>query len=409
MRTNPRVLAVVQAGGQGSRLDVLTRERAKPALSFAGSFQLIDVALTNCAHSGISDVWLSVQYQAGSLHHHLASGRPWDLDRTRGGLRWLMPQEGGGSAAQDGFSNGNGDDLHRFSDAISEFAPDAVVVMSTDQVLALDLRPVVAAHLERGSHCTVVTTEVSRTQAADKAVITVGRGSHVTRLDYKPERPSGTTISAEVFVYDPTVLLATLEDLRRELSHTDDGNTGIGDFGEHLLPRLIRDGVVHAWPHEGYWADLGTPAAYLSAHRNLLAGRVDVLDRPDWPLLTRWPELPASRVDTGAVLEDVVLSAGCHVKGTVRRSVLGPGVVVEPGAVIEDAVLLAGVRVARDARVVTAILDEGVRVEVGARVGQATRATRAHDDHIAVVGRDSVIGRGVTVPAGARLEPGTTA
>ena len=128
MRTNPRVLAVVQAGGQGSRLDVLTRERAKPALSFAGSFQLIDVALTNCAHSGISDVWLSVQYQAGSLHHHLASGRPWDLDRTRGGLRWLMPQEGGGSAAQDGFSNGNGDDLHRFSDAISEFAPDAVVV-----------------------------------------------------------------------------------------------------------------------------------------------------------------------------------------------------------------------------------------------------------------------------------------
>ena len=143
---------------------------------------------------------------------------------------------------------------------------------------------------------------------------------------------------------------------------------------------------------------------------NGVVGRLDdVLDRPDWPLLTRWPELPASRVDTGAVLEDVVLSAGCHVKGTVRRSVLGPGVVVEPGAVIEDAVLLAGVRVARDARVVTAILDEGVRVEVGARVGQATRATRAHDDHIAVVGRDSVIGRGVTVPAGARLEPGTTA
>jgi glucose-1-phosphate adenylyltransferase len=408
MRTNPRVLAVVQAGGQGSRLDVLTRERAKPALSFAGSFQLIDVALTNCAHSGISDVWLSVQYQAGSLHHHLASGRPWDLDRTRGGLRWLMPQEGGGSAAQDGFSNGNGDDLHRFSDAISEFAPDAVVVMSTDQVLALDLRPVVAAHLERGSHCTVVTTEVSRTQAADKAVITVGRGSHVTRLDYKPERPSGTTISAEVFVYDPTVLLATLEDLRRELSHTDDGNTGIGDFGEHLLPRLIRDGVVHAWPHEGYWADLGTPAAYLSAHRDLLAGRVDVLDRPDWPLLTRWPELPASRVDTGAVLEDVVLSAGVMSRdGAAQRPrARRRG---RAGAVIEDAVLLAGVRVARDARVVTAILDEGVRVEVGARVGQATRATRAHDDHIAVVGRDSVIGRGVTVPAGARLEPGTTA
>ena len=409
MLANPVVLAVIQAGGQGSRLDVLTRERAKPALSFGGSFQLIDVALTNCAHSGISDVWLSVQYQAGSLHHHLASGRPWDLDRTRGCLRWLMPEEGGGSTAQDGFSNGNGDDLHRFADALRAFAPDVVVVMSTDQVLALDLRPVVAAHLERGSHCTVVTTEVSRTQAAEKAVITVGRGSRVTAIDYKPDGPSGTTIAAEVFVYETGALLSTLEDLRRELSHTDDGHTGIGDFGDHLLPRLIRDGIVHAWPHEGYWADLGTPAAYLSAHRDLLAGRVDVLTRPDWPLLTRWPELPASKVDAGAMLEDTVLSAGCHVRGTVRRSVLGPGVVIEPGAVVEDAVLLAGVHVARDARVVTSILDERVRVEAGARVGEATRATRAHDDHIAVVGRDSVIGRGVAIPAGARLEPGTTA
>lgn len=409
MVANPVVLAVVQAGGQGSRLDVLTRERAKPALSFAGSFQLIDVALTNCAHSDISDVWLSVQYQAGSLHHHLAAGRPWDLDRTRGGLRWLMPEEGSGSAAQDGFSNGNGDDLYRFADAIRSFAPDVVVVMSTDQVLALDLRPVVAAHLERGSQCTLVTTEVSRTQAAEKAVVTVGPGSRVTAVDYKPERPGGTTIAAEVFVYEPGALLTTLEDLRRELSHTDDGHTGIGDFGEHLLPRLVRDAVVHAWPHDGYWADLGTPAAYLSAHRDLLAGRVDVLTRPDWPLLTRWPELPASRVDAGAVIEDAVLSAGCQVRGTVRRSVLGPGVVIEPGAVVEDAVLLAGVHVGRDARVVTSILDEGVRVEAKAHVGEATRATRAHDDHIAVIGRDSVVGRGVTVPAGARLEPGTTA
>ena len=409
MPTSPRVLAVVQAGGQGSRLDVLTRERAKPALPFAGSFQLVDVALSTCSNSGIGDVWLSVQYQAGSLHHHLASGRPWDLDRTRGGLRWLMPEEGGGSSAEDGFSNGNGDDLARFADSIRAFGADVVVVLSTDQVLALDLRPVVASHVERGSACTIVTTEVSRTQAAEKTVVTVGKGSRVTGVETKPHRPSGTTIAAEVFLYDPTMLLVTLDELRRERSGWDDGNTGIGDFGDHLLPRLVRDRTVHAWPLEGYWADLGTPASYLAAHRALLAGRVDAVSRPDWPLLTRWPELPPARVDTGAVLEDVVLSAGCRVSGTVRRSVLGPGAVVEAGAVVEDAVLFAGVRVAPDARVVTAILDDEVRVGVGARVGEATRATRAHDDHIAVVGRQSVIGPGVVVPAGARLEPGTTA
>lgn len=156
------VLSVIQAGGQGSRLDVLTRERAKPALSFAGSFQLIDIALTNCAHSGISDVWLSVQYQAGSLHHHLSAGRPWDLDRTRGGLRWLMPEEGGGSTAQDGFSNGKGDDLHRFADAVS-------------------------ARDDRGDS----------DSGGREGVVTVGRGSRVTTIDDKPEHPSGTTIAAD--------------------------------------------------------------------------------------------------------------------------------------------------------------------------------------------------------------------
>jgi glucose-1-phosphate adenylyltransferase len=406
---SPRVLAVVQAGGQGSRLDVLTRERAKPALPFAGSFQLIDVALSNLANSGIGDVWLSVQYQAGSMHHHLASGRPWDLDRTRGGLRWLMPEEGGGSIAQSGFSQGNGDDLARFADAIRAFEGDAVVVMSTDQVLTLDLRQVVGAHLARGSACTLVTTEVSRTQASDKTLVRVGDEARVSAVEHKPERPDGTTISAEVFVYDPAVLLPTLDRLRSERSGGGDGSTGIGDFGEHLLPRLVREHVVHAWPLEGYWADLGTPASYLAAHRDLLAGRVDAVTREDWPLLTRWPELPAARVDTGAVLEDVVLSAGCRVRGTVRRSVLCPGVVVEAGAVVEDAVLFPGVHVARDAHVVTAIVDDEVQVRAGARVGEPTRATRATDSQIAVVGRQSVIGRGVTIGAGARLEPGTTA
>ena len=409
MRATPTVLAVVQAGGQGSRMDVLTRERAKPTLPFGGSYQLVDIALSNLVHSGITDVWLSVQYQAGSLHRHLAAGRPWDLDRTRGGLRWMVPEEGGGSAAQDGFSDGNADDLSRFADSVRRFGADVVVVTSTDQVWAHDLRPVVATHLERGSDCTIVTTEVSRTQATQKDVVTVGRGSRVSRVEHKPDDPSGTTIAAEVFLFGTEALCRTLDDLRRELSHGADGSTGIGDFGEHLLPRLIRDGAVHAWPLEGYWADLGTPASFLTAHRDLLAGRVDAVGRADWPVLTRWPELPAARIDSGAVVEDVVLSAGCRVRGTVRRSVLGPGVVVERGAVVEDAVLFSMVEVGRDAHVVTALLDENVRVGAGARVGEGTRATRAHDRQIAVVARDSVIGAGARIPAGARLEPGTTA
>ena len=408
MRASTRTLAIVQAGGKGSRLDVLTRERAKPALPFAGTYQLIDFALTNLTHSGISDVWLSVQYQAGSLHHHLASGRPWDLDRTRGGLRWLMPEEGSSSTAADGFANGNGDDLHQYSDSIREFGADAVVVMSSDQVMAIDLREVVAKHVERQADCTMVTTEVSRQQATSKAVLTVGDDSRVTAVDYKPNRPTGTTISAEVFVYDPEVLCSTLDTLRRERSHTDESNTGIGDFGEHLIPRLVEHGNVHAWAHHGYWADLGTPSSYLRAHRDLLSGKVDAVGDAAWPVITRSPELPAVRIAAGAVLEDSWVSPGCLVAGTVRRSVLGPGTVVAAGAVVEDSVLGERVRVDRDAHVSTSILDEGVHVKQAATIGRIHAGRRVSDNSIALIGRDSVIATRSVIASGARLEPGST-
>ncbi len=227
----------------------------------------------------------------------------------------MQPEEGGGSAAQDGFSAGNADDLARFSDSIRRFGADAVVVTSTDQVWALDLRPVVAAHLERGSDCTIVTAQVSRTQAAEKDVVTVGRGSRVTAVDHKPDDPSGTTIAAEVFVYRPEALLLALDDLRRELSHDGDGSTGLGDFGEHLLPRLVagRHGARLAARRVTGPTWAGRPSSFLAAHRDLLAGRVDAVGRPDWPVLTRWPELPAAGSTRGPCwrTSSSVRAAGC--------------------------------------------------------------------------------------------------
>ena len=160
----PRILAIVQAGGKGSRMDVLTRERAKPALPFGGSYQLIDFALSNLAHSGIPDVWVSVQYQAASLDRHLSGGRPWDLDRTRGGYRRLVPEEGDTSSLE-GFSTGNADDLMRMADDIAASRADIVVVTSADHVFRLDVRSVIEEHLAHGAECTLVTTNVARAEA----------------------------------------------------------------------------------------------------------------------------------------------------------------------------------------------------------------------------------------------------
>lgn len=392
-------------------MDVLTRERAKPTLPFAGHYQLIDFPLSSIAHSGIRDVWLSVQFQPQTLHRHVASGRPWDLDRTRGGLRWAVPEEGSGAPTQSGFSQGNADDLYRMRDEIAHHGAEHVVVMSSDSVWAIDLGRVLEDHIAHDARCTVVTTEVTRTQAKQKAVVTLDSEGWVTDIEDKPSSPSTTTIATEIFVYEATSLLETLDRLRAE-RHTqaeEPDGTGLDDFSKTLLPALIEQGRVWAHAMEGYWRDLGTPQDYLTAHRDLLAGRIDVLAHDEWPILTRFPELPPARIRTGAVVEDSVVTNGCDIRGTVRGSVLGPGVVVEKGAVVEDSVIFARTHIAAGAHVSTSIVDSKCRVGRDARVGAAASSTRPGDSEITLVGRESAVSAGAVVAGGARLEPGTTA
>jgi glucose-1-phosphate adenylyltransferase len=215
-------------------------------------------------------------------------------------------------------------------------------------------------------------------------------------------------VATEIFLYEPATLLAELRRLRAELSHDDeDGSSGLGDFGDHLLPALVARGRTHATAIQGYWRDLGRPEVYLRAHRDLLSGRVDVFDRPGVPILTRWPERPPARIHAEGVVVDSMLSAGCVVRGTVRRSVLGPGSVVEKGAVVEDAVLGADVLVAAGARVSTSIVDDGCRIGRGAVVGAATPSSRTSDGAIAMLGRDCRVAASAVVAPGARLEPGS--
>jgi glucose-1-phosphate adenylyltransferase len=410
MGAHPPVLAIVQAGGQGSRMDVLTRERAKPALPFAGAYRLVDFVLSSLSHSGFADVWLSVQYQAGSLDPHVSGGRPWDLDRTRGGFRRVVPEQGAGSAAQSGFSQGNADDLLRMRDDIARSGAEVVLVSSADHVFAMDLAALVDAHLDSGVDCTIVTAETTRAEARHNVVVHATRAGVVTGVDVKPNRPGATTVATEIFVYRAGALLAVLDDLRRELAQVADGDdSGLGDFGEHLLPRLVETGTVRAHPIAGYWRDVGRPEAYLAAHRDLLAGRIDALRDRARPVLTRSPDLPPGVVRDGAEVSDSVIGPGSEVRGRVVRSVLGPGSVVQAGAVVEDSVLFGDVVIEAGAEVRTAIVDDAVVVGRGARVGGAPASNRPRDKDIALIGRESRIARNAAVPAGARLEPGSRA
>src|SRR5215218_3096401 len=383
----PRILVLVLAGGAGGRLELLTEQRAKPAVPFGGVYRLIDFPLSNCQHSGISDVWVSVQFHPTSLSDHLANGRPWDLDRTFGGLMMLPPFQG---TDRGGWVSGTADLLWRQADLIREYAPDALVVVSSDAVYKLDYREVVEAHLGSGAEVTMVTTEVAADDASRYGIVRVD-GDRVVDYAYKPDEPATTTATNEVFVFTPGPTLDRLDALDDEL-----GEDGLEDLGSHLLPALTREGLARAHRIEGYWRDVGTVPAYWQAHRDFLSEEPPVdLDDPAWPLHTRGGRHSAARILSGAEVHESLVSGGTRVAGEGGGSVLSPGVAVERGATVVDSVLLPGVRVRAGARVVRAVLDD--RVDVG------EQAVVGGDGDVTLVGRRARVEAGHEVAPGARL------
>ena len=382
----PRILVLVLAGGAGGRLELLTDQRAKPAVPFAGVYRLVDFPLSNCQHSAIADVWVSVQYHPTSLSAHLANGRPWDLDRTVGGLMMLPPFRG---TDRGGWVSGTANLLWRQADLIREHDADALVVVSSDAVYKLDYRQVVESHLGSGAEVTMVTTEVDADDASRYGIVQVD-GERVTDYAYKPDEPATTTATNEVFVFTPGATLDRLEGLNADL-----GEDGLEDLGSHLLPAQTREGLARAFRLEGYWRDVGTVPAYWQAHRDFLAAEPPIdLDDPAWPVHTRGGRHSAARVLPGAVVDESLISGGTRVAGEVRGSVLSPGVVVEKGATVVDSVLLPGVRVRAGARVERAVLDD--RVDVG------ERAEVGGPGDITLVGRAARLDAGTAVAAGTR-------
>lgn len=397
-------------------MEVLTQDRAKPALPFAGVFRLIDFPLSNLRNSGIDDVWVLVQYETQSIMDALGGGRPWDLDRSRGGLRVVPPQQE--SDGSGDWHEGNAHALYAHRNLIAEAAPDALLVLSADHVYRLDYAEVVAEHLRREAECTVVTTEVSAADASHHAVVIMDEDTRIERVDYKPDDPETTTVATEVFVYDPVALVEVLEELHRKQSSDSAAGSGdednepedgsaLGDFGEHLLPAMIERGRVYGYRLPGYWRDLGRPETYLAAHRELLTGDGASFD-VDWPLSTTVERRYPARLHRGCSVADSMISDGCQIFGSVTRSVIGPGVTVEAGAQVRDSVLFADVVVGSGATIDWSIVADGCQIGSGAQVGESS-AEDIDPERITLVGTESRVHPHVEVSAGARLEPGTVA
>jgi glucose-1-phosphate adenylyltransferase len=378
-------MALVLSGGGGERLSVLTAERAVSAVPFGGKYRIIDFVLSNLCHSGAENVAVITQHAPISLHDHIGAGRPWDLDRRSGGVMLFQPYLTRSSA---GWYRGTADSIAQNWDVISERRPARILVLSGDQVYRMDYRALLETHFERRAAVTMAVTPVPPDQRRRFGMVTFGPDGRVRSLVEKPESAATPFASIGIYLFETEVLGEWLR------GHP------VNLVLDVLRPML--EGGVRMIAHEfdGYWEDVGTVGSYYRSSLELLAPepRFQLADQR-WPILTRDEERPPVLLREGARVEDSLIANGCRVAGSVRRSVLFPGVTVESGAEIVESVVMSDVVVEPGARVDRAILDKYVRVGEGAVVGHGEIAGGRESEWLeglTLVGKDAVI------PAGAR-------
>jgi glucose-1-phosphate adenylyltransferase len=407
-----KVLALIMAGGEGNRMELLTDVRAKPALPYAGVYRLLDFPLSNCMHSGIDNVWVIEQFLPYSLNDHLASGRPWDLDRTYGGLRIIQPHTG---TNEGGWHQGNADAIYRNQRFIREFNPDLMLVLSADHIYKLDYNDVIDQHLANAADVTMVTTQVSHERARQFGTVQVGESGKVTHFEYKPDTPHSDIVTTEVFVYTASTLLDMLEELVAQRRDYDDGEAALKDFGHELIPALVERGRAYSYPLAGYWRDVGTIEAYWQSHMDLLEPEPPLnLDEPKWPILTFGVQRLPARIYQQARIENSLIAPGCQIRGRVINSVLAPGVVVEEGAVVRNSIVFNDTQIQAHAQVSYTIIDSNVSIEAWAHVGQDDSRSEADErepskPNITLVGQRARVPQRVHIAAGARVEPDAVA
>lgn len=374
-------------------MSVLSRERAKPAVPFAGKYRIIDFTLSNCVNSGIFDVAVLTQYRPHSLNDHIGIGRPWDLDRTHRGVRLLQP-----------FLGRSGSDWYRgTADAVYQNLPfaaprrdDLLMVLSGDHVYRMDYRAMLEFHASHEADVTVGVVEVPIEEASSFGTLIVDGEQRVIEFDEKPKQPRSNLISMGIYVFEREVLEARLEeDAHGRTSH---------DFGYDIIPSMVDRDRVFAYRFDGYWKDVGTIQSYWQANMGLLDDppEFDLYD-PDWVIHTRSEERPPARVLGQARVSQSLISHGCTIYGTVQRSVVSPGVVVGSGALVRDSILMTDTVIGADAVIERSILDKEVWVGRGAIVGYGDASVVNKLEPRRLNTGITIVGKRARVPAGLHI------
>ena len=381
-------VAMLLAGGQGSRLYALTSTMAKPAVQFGGKYRIIDFPLSNCINSGIDTVGVLTQYQPLELNDYIGNGLPWDLDRTFGGVKILPPYQGQGKSD---WYRGTANAIYQNMHFIDLYDPDYVLILSGDHIYKMDYAKMLDYHKEKGADCTIAVINVSLEEASRFGIMSADDNDKIFKFEEKPKKPESTLASMGIYIFNKKKLFAYLEE--------DEATEGsANDFGKNIIPAMLERGEsMYAYPFDGYWKDVGTVSSLWEANMDLL-GDNPKLDAgsEDWRIYARHNVRAPQYVGSDAVVENSVITEGSEIFGTVKNSVIGANVLIAKGACVCDSVIMSGTVVGEGAFVGNSIIADDVKVEAGAVVG----AKEKDPASITLIGAKNVIASGEMVAPG---------
>ncbi|WP_036498831.1 glucose-1-phosphate adenylyltransferase [[Mycoplasma] testudinis] len=358
------VIALILAGGQGSRLKQLTAKIAKPAVPFGGRYRIIDFALSNCTNSGIDTVGVLTQYQPLALARHIGIGLPWDLDRSDGGVTVLSPQVRGKIGS---WYEGTSHAVFENFEYIEEYNPDYLVVLSGDHIYKMDYSKLIEYHKEHEADVTIAAMEVPWEDASRFGILNVDKQKKIVEFDEKPAKPKNNLASMGIYVFNWNLLKRTME-------YCNSKKIPFNDFGHDLLPYMLekQKNKIYAYLFKGYWKDVGTVNSYWEANLDLIHfhNELDLSDR-SWIIYSKASSLPPQFLGSGSKVKQSFVGNGCHIDGTVENSMIFQGVDIEAGAVVKDSVIMSDVKISKGASVIRSVVIEKQVVPVNAKVGSA--------------------------------------
>lgn len=381
------------AGGQGSRLGILTKNVAKPAVPYGGKYRIIDFPLSNCTNSGIDTVGVLTQYQPLELNAYIGSGAPWDLDISNGGVFVLPPYQKGKSGE---WYRGTANAIYQNMAFIEQYNPDYILILSGDHIYKMDYNEMLNSHIRQGADATIAVREVPWEEASRFGIMNTDSEDHIIEFEEKPKNPKSNKASMGVYIF-------TWEKLRHYLIQDEEDKKSSNDFGKNIIPSMLKDKqVLCAYSFNGYWKDVGTIESLWEANMDLLENPmpIDMHDKK-WRIYAKNPGMAPHYIAKGATVTDSLITEGCEVYGHVHHSILFAGVVIEEGAKVEYSVIMPGSIVKRGAVVRRSIVAENATVGAGAIVGEET-------GNIAVIGQGVVLPAGVSIPAGQQVDENYT-